>query len=227
MLDVDVISLDLDDTLWPVGPLIRGAEAALREWIDAHYPNVFKTLGPDDIKAIRRSVVAAHPGLVHDLTFLRKTVLGRMAMLAGYDTTLVEPAFDAFDAARNRGEFFDGAIDTLERLARRYRSFGCSNGNADLERVGIATYFSGHISAKSAGAAKPDPRIFAEVASAAGVPAARIAHIGDDLEADVGGALDYGMHAIWITGDARKDCSPEVRVAASFADLRRGDILDI
>ena len=227
MLDVDVISLDLDDTLWPVVPLIRNAERAMRDWIDAHYPNVFSTLGTDEIKAIRRSIVAAHPGRAHDLTFLRKAVLGRMAMLTGYDNEMVEPAFEVFDAARNRVEFFDDVLETLGKLRARYRLFGCSNGNADLERIGIASYFDGHVSAKTAGAAKPDARVFAHVAALADVPAARIAHIGDDLDADVRGALDFGMQAVWIAGERSVAEADGLATVPQFADLQRGDILDI
>ncbi|MFG5407658.1 hypothetical protein ABXN37_05510 [Piscinibacter sakaiensis] len=32
------ITLDLDDTLWPVRPVIRRAEAALRAWLARHAP---------------------------------------------------------------------------------------------------------------------------------------------------------------------------------------------
>ncbi|MEN7341717.1 MAG: HAD-IA family hydrolase [Pseudomonadota bacterium] len=227
MLDVDVISLDLDDTLWPVAPVIRNAESEMRAWINTHYPNVFKMLGADEIKAIRRSVAAAHPSLLHDLTFLRKAVLARMATLAGYDTEMVEPAFEVFDAARNRVTFFDGAMETLAALSERYQIIGCSNGNADLNRIGVGAYFSGHVSAKTAGAAKPDPRVFSQVATVAGTPASRIAHIGDDLEADVRGALASGMQAIWIAGDAIMEAHPGVSSVARFADLRSGGILDI
>ena len=33
-----VLSFDLDDTLWPVGPVIAAAESALLSWLRARYP---------------------------------------------------------------------------------------------------------------------------------------------------------------------------------------------
>ncbi len=53
---------------------------------------------------------------------------------------------------------------SLRRLSERYRLFALSNGNADLQRCGIAQWFEGHITAISAGAAKPDVRIFTSIA---------------------------------------------------------------
>ena len=35
---IRAISLDLDDTLWPIGPIMVQAEAALKQWLCAHAP---------------------------------------------------------------------------------------------------------------------------------------------------------------------------------------------
>jgi putative hydrolase of the HAD superfamily len=64
--------------------------------------------------------------------------------------------------------------------------------------------FAGHITARGAGAAKPDARIFAQLAAAAGVDAERVLHIGDDPWADVVGATQAGMQAAWINRTARE-----------------------
>jgi HAD superfamily hydrolase (TIGR01549 family) len=92
----------------------------------------------------------------------------------------------------------------LRRLRMRYRIFALSNGNADLGRCGIAHFFEGHISAQSAGVAKPDSRIFARLAAAAGVDAADILHVGDDPVADVSGAINAGMRAAWVRRESRE-----------------------
>ncbi len=73
--------------------------------------------------------------------------------------------------ARNRVEFYDDVRPSLLRLRSRYRLFAVSNGNADLERCGIADLFAGHVTARAAGAAKPDARIFAALLELAGVEA--------------------------------------------------------
>ncbi len=92
----------------------------------------------------------------------------------------------------------------LIRLRARYRLFALSNGNADLERCGIADLFAGHVTARAAGFAKPDARIFARLADMAGVEPARVLHIGDDPSADVVGATQAGMQAVWLNRGARE-----------------------
>ena len=36
---IEVITFDLDDTLWDVRPALIKAEAAQNFWLDTHYPN--------------------------------------------------------------------------------------------------------------------------------------------------------------------------------------------
>jgi putative hydrolase of the HAD superfamily len=65
--------------------------------------------------------------------------------------------------------------------------------------------FHGHITAIAAGAAKPDARIFAALVEMTGVSAAQIMHVGDDPLADVDGARQAGMQAVWLNrGGARE-----------------------
>ena len=108
----------------------------------------------------------------HDLTFLRHRSLKDLFAAAGHEESLADDALEVFFNARNRVEFYDDVRPSLERLSSRYRLFALSNGNADLRRCGIADLFAGHITASAAGAAKPDARIFAQLAAAAGVEAA-------------------------------------------------------
>jgi putative hydrolase of the HAD superfamily len=98
---------------------------------------------------------------------------------------------------------YDDVEASLQRLSKRYRLFALSNGNADLKRCGIAHWFEGHITAITAGAAKPDARIFTRLLDEAGVEAAQVLHIGDDPHLDVAGAARAGMQAAWLNRDAK------------------------
>ncbi|MEM7611076.1 MAG: HAD family hydrolase [Pseudomonadota bacterium] len=195
---ITTISLDLDDTLWPVRPVIHAAERALRAWLDEHYPRIYQTFDRDAVMAMRRELVARYPERAHDLTFVRKQLLLRMAMSAGYDDSLVEPAFELFDTHRNRVTFYDDAIPALEQLHQRYTLVALTNGNASLNKTGIARYFKAKVSAIDVGAAKPDVRMFDGVARAAGAAPAEILHIGDDPHLDVHGARCAGQLALWL-----------------------------
>ncbi|MEL7297577.1 MAG: HAD family hydrolase, partial [Pseudomonadota bacterium] len=61
MFEVDAISLDLDDTLWPVKPVIIAAERAMRDFLRSHYPALIPYLNDDALLAARRRAVAAFP----------------------------------------------------------------------------------------------------------------------------------------------------------------------
>jgi FMN hydrolase / 5-amino-6-(5-phospho-D-ribitylamino)uracil phosphatase len=199
-----VLSFDLDDTLWPVGPVISGAEHAMFAWLRARYPQTVNGRDIESLRAQRAQVAERFPEHGHDLTFLRHRALKDLFTAAGHAESLADDALEVFFSARNRVEFYDDVRPALKRLQSRYRLFALSNGNADLQRCGVADLFAGHITAAAAGCAKPDPRIFAHLAQAAGVDAHQVLHIGDDPLADVVGATRAGMQAVWINRDGRE-----------------------
>jgi putative hydrolase of the HAD superfamily len=199
-----VLSFDLDDTLWPVGPVIRAAEDELFSWLRDRYPQTVSGHDIESMRALRAAVAKRFPQHGHDLTFLRHRALKDLFAAAGHAESLADDALEVFFSARNRVEFYDDVRPSLLRLRSRYRLFALSNGNADLARCGLGDLFAGHITARAAGAAKPDARIFALLSAAAGVEAHQVLHIGDDPLADVVGATQAGMQAVWLNRDARE-----------------------
>ena len=218
-----VISLDLDDTLWPVAPVIAAAEAALQSWLREHHPRAVVGLTVDSMRDLRNRVAERCPLKSHDLTFLRRQALAEMFAAAGYpDGPAADVAFEIFLSERNRVEFYADVRPALERLRAKYRLFALSNGNADLERCGVADLFDGHVTASAAGAAKPDARIYAHLLRAAGVPPIEVLHVGDDPLADVVGATRAGLQAVWLNRDARtwpEQFAPPARTVATLADI--------
>lgn len=196
---IRAITLDLDDTLWPVWPTIAHAEAQLQAWLAAHAPATHAlALQPGVVRSIRTQVHAEQPGLAHDMSALRHEAIRRTLLRAGDDPALAGPAFEVFFAARQQVTLFDDALPALQRLGRRFALVALSNGNADVQRVGLGQYFHASVSARDAGVAKPHARIFQHGAEAAGVPADQVLHVGDDALVDAQGALDAGMQAVWL-----------------------------
>jgi FMN hydrolase / 5-amino-6-(5-phospho-D-ribitylamino)uracil phosphatase len=222
-----VISLDLDDTLWPVAPVIAAAEEVLLSWLRTHHPRA--ALGHDLItmRELRAAVAERFPDQRHDLSFLRHRSLLELFTAAGYATdgtvpVAVEEAMEVFYAARNRVQFYADVRPALARLRASYRLFAVSNGNADLQRCGIADLFDGHVTASAAGAAKPDPRIFAHLLQMAKVEPIEVLHIGDDPLADVIGATRAGMQAVWLNRGARcwpSEFAPPARTVSTLAEI--------
>jgi HAD superfamily hydrolase (TIGR01509 family) len=222
MNDTLVLSFDLDDTLWPVEPVILAAEAAMLAWLREYHPLIMHRQDRESLRAMRVRIAQQFPDRSHDMTFLRHRALAEMFAAAGQPAAHADEAFEVFFAARNRVTLYDEVEDSLERLSERYRLFALSNGNADLKRCGIAQWFEGHITAISAGAAKPDIRIFTHLLDAAGVEAGQVLHIGDDPHLDVMGATQAGMQAVWLNRDAKSwpaQLPPPARTILSLEEI--------
>ena len=164
---VAALTLDLDDTLWPVRPTLVAAEQVLAHWLQAHAPDTARGMAPGAMLALRAQVAAEHPHWAHDLSAIRLETIRRALRRHGDDPALAEAAFEVFFEARHRVTLYDDVLPGLERLAARYRLVAVSNGNAELARVGLGRWFSGSVSARLHGVAKPDPSIFLAACGAA------------------------------------------------------------
>lgn len=217
MTDIDVVSLDLDDTLWDMGPVIRRAERVLAAWLAERYPPVAAMFGPQHMVALRRTMLERYPQRRHDVSFLRRATLAHCFEVAGCPAPGAEAAFEVFLAERNRVELFDDVLPGLDALrAAGYTLVALTNGNADLKAIGIGHYFAAVVRAADVGASKPQAEIFQAVLDRVDpVPPQRVVHVGDDPRADVAGAQAAGMRAIWV--NRTRQAWPEGAAAAPAA----------
>lgn len=195
---ISAVCIDLDDTLWPIGPVIARAERIVHAWFEQHYPEVVRSLQVEDLRQAREEAVALYPDRTHDLTFLRKAGLGLLFKRAGYAEELAEQAFTVFWRARNQVELFADVRPALQRLRSRYTLVALSNGNADLKEVGLQDLFHHAVYAADVGAAKPDQAIFRAVVELTGLEPGELLHAGDDPVADMGGARRAGLYTAWV-----------------------------
>jgi putative hydrolase of the HAD superfamily len=195
-----LLCFDLDDTLWPVRPVIIRAEHRLRNHLDAVAPQVHQRLGPEDFTALREARLGADPSLRHRLSALRRLVLEDALRASGYADaeTLAAEAFEVFFDARNDVAYFEGTLEALEVLARRYTLAALSNGNADIQRLGLEHIFAFHLNAEGVGAPKPQPAMFEAALQRAGLGPEQAVHIGDHAVDDVQGAAAVGMKTVWV-----------------------------
>jgi len=217
---VAALTLDLDDTLWPVRPTLIAAEKVLADWLREHAPATAQGLPPAAMLALRAEVAAEHPHWGHDLSAIRLETIRRALRRHGEDPALAEQAFEVFFEARHAVTLYEDVLPGLARLASRYRLVAVSNGNAELHRVGLDRFFAGSVSARLHGVAKPDRSIFLAACNAAGAAPDQVLHLGDDLDTDVGGALAAGLHAGWVCRPDGAHASEAPRDGAHrFADL--------
>lgn len=201
MPDIQLITFDLDNTLWDVHSVIVSAEAEMRQWLDENVPEYAATMTSDQVLAARTEVLAATPELAHDVSELRKAVLQRGMILCGYSDREAkergDQAFAVFFEARQRVVFYPGAVTMLELLAAEHRLGALTNGNADIAAVGLAEYFSFAYSSADVGISKPAPDMFHAALRHADVAATATIHVGDNLVDDIAGAGQLGIHTIW------------------------------
>ena len=192
------LSLDLDDTLWPIWPVIEQAERALHDFLSERCPRTAAMYPIPRMRELRDEIAGLHPHLAHDFTVQRKLSLVHALRTAGDDEGHAQDAFDTFYAARNRITFYPDALAALDRLAARWPIAALTNGNADLDAIGIADRFVVCITARGVGHAKPDAPIFRHACESLGVAPGQLLHVGDDPLLDVVGAARAGIPSCWI-----------------------------
>ena len=205
---VRAICFDLDNTLWDVGPVLARAERILSDWLEGRYPNILRRFPTAKLFELRAALLVERPEYAHDFTFLRRESLARAAHGCGYERdvaqSIAHDAFAVWHAARNEIEPFPDVIPALDALKRDYRLATLSNGNADLERIGLAHHFEVSLHAAALGCAKPDARAYKQLADALALSPAEILFVGDEPYADVVGPHDVGMQTVWVCRGAQE-----------------------
>lgn len=226
MGSVRAVTLDLDDTLWPFAPVAAQIDAALGDFLAEHAPRTAARYEETVVAEALAAVRAERDDLAHDLGGLRRAVLRRLLEAAGEEPALAEPAFDVIFAARQRVALYPDAAGALDRLAARVPLLAVTNGNADLELTGVSRWFTACVAAHDVGVGKPHPRVFEFACEQLGEDPAHVLHAGDDLHTDVAGALDAGLHAVWVQRDfpgVAPQGARSVRDLSALADLLEGD----
>lgn len=196
---IRAISFDLDDTLWDNRPVLYAAEQTLFDWLVKHYPRIGELHDVVSFRQMRLALAEQRPDLRHHMTRLRKVSLQLLAEAAGYDDSLVDPAFQVFIEARHQITLYDDVIPALQSLRKSGYLLGAlSNGNADVRRLDMGDLFDFIINAEDAGAAKPDSAMFTMACRQIGIQANELAHVGDEHETDIAGAINAGAVAVWM-----------------------------
>jgi len=104
---------------------------------------------------------------------------------------------------------FDGAVEILEYLKPKYNLHIITNGFQEiqgnkLKNSNILHYFDTITNSEMAGVKKPNPLIFEFAITKANATKSNSIMIGDCIEADVNGALNFGMDAILFNIDSSK-----------------------
>ena len=197
-----LITIDLDDTVWPCAPVIKAAETAHYAWLAAQAPRLTERYTLESLRAHRRELMRERPEIAHDVTALRHAALLSLLMELEYSeqqaAELTRGAMAAFQDSRNQVEPYADVVPVLARLRQHCRLIAVTNGNAQVERTPLRDSFDRCITAAEAGASKPDPAIFTLAMDWVGATPAQTLHIGDDPALDVEAARLLGLASVWV-----------------------------
>lgn len=198
LADIKLITMDLDDTVWPCDSVIQRAESMLMDWLRARTSRIAARHDVDSLRQHRYKLMEQRPQIAHDLTRVRLTSLRLLMDEFGYLPSLAEQAMHVFIQARNQVCPYPDVLPVLRVLSREYCLVSVTNGNADVERTPLKDCIHLSLNAAQVGAAKPAPALFYQAMAWAGVEPARALHIGDDPQRDVLAAQYAGMRSVWM-----------------------------
>ncbi len=197
-----VITFDLDNTLWPVEPVIRHAEQTTYQWLSENCPALTQRYSLEEVTQHRQQFVLQNSHRSHQISQLRiesyKDILMHMGFTVFEANKIANNAFKVFIEARHQVDYFDGAIETLEKLKKNYILGALTNGNACTEKLGLDHLFSFHFSAESIGSNKPNPGHFVATEQKNLAPREQIIHVGDHPNDDILGAQQQGFSTVWV-----------------------------
>jgi putative hydrolase of the HAD superfamily len=200
------IFFDLDHTIWDFD---RNAEETLLELYQQHK---LQELGLSSPEAFILNYTINNHALWTDYhlgkitkDLLRAERFKRTFIQMGVAPELVPDAFedDYVRISPTKTNLFEGSIKVLEYLQPRYQLHIISNGFKEttltkMNLSGLNPYFQNVIISEDVGINKPDKAVFQYALDKAGAKLEESIMIGDSLEADIYGALNFGMKAIFF-----------------------------
>jgi len=202
---INLITFDLDDTLWDVRPALIKAEQAQNVWLQQHYPRAIENRDSHDLNQRKKDLIKQQPNLIHHISRFRQIFLEQLLLDAGVPPNeacdAAMQAFGAFIARRNDVELFKHAESVLEELNQDYTLAALTNGNADVSQTPLAAFFSFALKAEDVGAAKPAPDLFLAAMAQANSSPEQIVHVGDSHDHDIVGAHGVGIRSVWLTSE--------------------------
>ncbi|RYG07104.1 MAG: noncanonical pyrimidine nucleotidase, YjjG family [Chitinophagaceae bacterium] len=200
------IFFDLDHTIWDFD---RNAKETLLELYEVHQLKALGLHSADEF--IERYTennhqlwAKYHLGEI-DKETLRAERFRKTFLEMGIVPDLVPHAFedDYVNTSPTKTNLFDGAETVLAYLQQKYTLHIISNGFKEttltkMRVSGLNPYFTHVIISEDVGVNKPNPTIFQYALDKADAKKEESIMIGDSLEADIRGAQDFGIPAIFF-----------------------------
>ncbi len=197
------IFFDLDHTLWDFD---TNSGLAFDKIFRKDYPSIDTTSFLEKYVPINQACwkLFQVDAISHDELRYQRLKKSFDALQYGItDIQIEQMAQDYIDFLPEFNHLFDDAIEVLAYLKDNYKLHIITNGFAQVQfkkinNANLAAYFKTITNSEMAGAKKPNPIIFQHALHLANARKENSIMIGDSLDADVKGAQDFGMEAIFF-----------------------------
>jgi putative hydrolase of the HAD superfamily len=215
------IFFDLDHTIWDFD---KNAEETLHELFILHKLKDLGLAAPDIFietytRNNHRLWAEYHLGKISK-EVLREARFKHTFLELGLDETVIPVGFeDAYvQLCPTKTNLFPEAHEVLKYLHGKYNLYVISNGFKESTEMKIRlcnldAYFKHVFISEVIGINKPDPAIYTYALQKADAQKAESLMIGDSLEADIYGALNFGIDAIYFNpNNAEKPADVPVQI---------------
>lgn len=226
---IDHLFFDLDNTLWDhrknaeltLAALFKQEKIELLYGVQFHdFYKEYYTVNEDLWAKIRNGSI--------DKSYLRTHRFLDTFRAFDIDNAELAALFEGrfLDEILQYNELVPGAFDLLEYLSEKsYSMHILSNGFEEVtarkcELSGIKSYFKTITSADEIDIRKPDPKIFQWAFDKSDARKENSIYIGDDWIADIEGAHNYGMGAIFFDVFEDRYTAPGVQVVRSLHEIK-------
>ncbi|XKM12911.1 5-amino-6-(5-phospho-D-ribitylamino)uracil phosphatase YigB [Orbaceae bacterium ac157xtp] len=194
-------TFDLDDTLYDNAPYITKSEQVHIETLQK--VDGLQNVSKEDYKTVKNALLLENPEIYHDVVEWREQATKKLLVLHGLKDknqiqSITDEAMQNFIVWRNKIIVPQESIDTLAYLAERVPLAVVTNGNADINLIGIGDYFQFALRGGPDGRSKPFPDLFNNATKRLNLQPENVMHVGDHLICDVEGAINAGMQACWL-----------------------------
>lgn len=201
---IQAITFDLDDTLYENSSIIIQAEKSLIAFMQNRFP-ITKKVGKDFWRQQQKLQILAEPKLKNDMSELRRLSLKSGFAKLGVDRSeinkVTEACYEHFYYQRSNFKLNENIHSLLKLLSAQLPLIAITNGNVNLQQIGLENYFSGCFKADMTLPMKPNAAMFNAAQAHLNIPHRHILHVGDNLEKDIYGALKAGFQTAWYAED--------------------------
>lgn len=201
---IQAMTFDLDDTLYENTSVIIEAERSLMQFMHKRYPAT-KQVNKTFWRSHQKNHLLTHPLLKNDMGELRRLSLesGFKALgLSGNElNSATTSCFEHFYFQRSNFTLNKDIHALLDTLSNKLPLVAITNGNVDIQQIGLDGYFSACFKADIHLPMKPDKAMFNAAQAHLNIPHGNILHVGDNLPKDIYGALKAGYQTAWYAED--------------------------